>query len=524
MEHSILSIIPPLLAVMMVILTRKVLLSLGTGILTSALLIARGNVVETGKLLWVHFTGIFVDDGHINTSNVYIIIFLLILGILTALINIMGGSKAFGEWALTKVKTRVGAKLLTVVLGIVIFIDDYFNALAVGQVARPITDRHKISRAKLAYLIDSTSAPICVVSPISSWGAFIIAIIGTDVIIRQNLTDLSAFTTFIYMIPMNLYVWATLALVFIFATRSIDFGAMKKHEEHAITTGVTFDPNKENPGELKDQFEVSSHGNTFDLLLPIIALFIGTIASIIWTGMNNLDGHFSIFNIFGEADVPLSLVFGGLFALLVAIGLFIKQSTKFHILSKKDFTLCCVAGAKTMLPAVYILLFAWTISSLIDRLGTGLYLAHLVENSSLSSAYLPVILFVVAGFMAFSTGTSWGSFGILLPIAGQIMVATDVSLLLPAMAAVLAGAVFGDHCSPISDTTILSATGAGCNTIDHVMTQLPYALIAAFVSIIGFIVLGHTGSTLLALLTVAVQLIIFVIFLSKRKQKSVDVS
>ncbi|RIW38876.1 Na+/H+ antiporter NhaC family protein [Bacillus salacetis] len=522
MENTIYSLLPPLLAILMVILTRRVLLSLGVGIISAAFLLAEFSIIETLKIIWDSFKGIFVDGGELNTWNVYIILFLLILGVITAFVNISGGSRAFGDWAMKRVKTRAGAQMLTAVLGIIIFIDDYFNALAVGQVSRPITDRHKISRAKLAYLIDSTSAPICVISPISSWGAFIIALIG-GILADHAITGYSAFSAFIQIIPMNLYVLAAIGLVFITSYRGIDFGKMREHELRAINTGEVYDPEKDIPGELKNDLPVSEKGTVGDLIWPIIALIIGTVSAMLWTGYQAVEGEASLLAIFENTDVSTSLVYGGLFGLVISLIFFFRQMSKSEDLDGKALGLGFLEGIKSMLPAVYILIFAWSIVTLIGSLQTGEYLAGLVEQSDLNIGLLPVIMFIVAGLMAFATGTSWGSFGILLPIAGEIAAATDVSILLPAMAAVLAGSVFGDHCSPISDTSILSSTGAGSNHIDHVITQLPYALTGATIAAAGFLALGLTGSTLIGLAVTIILLVLFAVF-GKKTVTSVESS
>ncbi|WP_100332174.1 Na+/H+ antiporter NhaC family protein [Bacillus xiapuensis] len=512
MENTVYSLLPPLLAILMVVLTRRVLLSLGIGILASAFLLADFHLGKTLSIMWEAASGnIYTKEEGWSTWNIYIILFLFILGVITAFINISGGSRAFGEWATKRVKTRAGAQMMSAVLGIIIFIDDYFNALAVGQISRPITDRHRISRAKLAYIIDSTSAPVCVVSPISSWGAYIIGIVGT-VLASHQVTEVSAFSGFIQMIPMNLYVWVAIGLVFFSAVLQFDFGAMRKHEERALKTGKVLPEGKQAPGALKDDLPVSSNGRISDLMVPIIALIIGTISAMMWTGSQAVEGDMTLLKIFESTDVAKSLLYGGLFGLIIAVALFARQR-----MGKGIFLTGVWEGIKSMLPAVYILFFAWTIVTLIGQLETGTYLAGLVERSNLNIAFLPVILFLVAGIMAFSTGTSWGSFGILLPIAGEIAAATDASLILPAMASVLAGAVFGDHCSPISDTTILSATGAGSNHIDHVMTQIPYALLSAVISAIGYLVLGFTGSVWLAL-AVSLGLLVIVSLVLKGKQ------
>jgi len=522
MENSIFSIIPPILAIIMVIVTKRVLLSLGVGVIASAILLAEFSIGKMLAIIWDSAKGIFLSEGSINTGNVFIIFFLLFLGIITAFISISGGSRAFGNWAMKRVKTRVGAQLVGAVLGIVIFIDDYFNALAVGQVARPITDNHRVSRAKLAYIIDSTSAPICVVAPISSWGAYIIALIGT-IFAAHGITEYSAFSAFIQMIPMNYYVWPTIAFVFIVALGKMEIGPMKAHEERAVKEGLLYDRHKVIPGELKNPLPESSHGKVGDLILPIIALIIGTVGAMLWTGYQATEGTASILKAFENTDVTLSLLLGGLFGLVVTFIMFYRHAFIFGGVEKSVFSRGLIEGIKSMLPAIYILLFAWALVDLIGRLGTGTYLAGLVERSNFDVSYLPFILFIVAGSMAFATGTSWGSFGILLPIAGDIAASTDINMILPAMAAVLAGAVFGDHCSPISDTTILSSTGAGSNLMDHVMTQLPYALLSAGIAAIGYLVMAITGSTLAGLgAVVALIVISTLIFKSSRKEKVVQ--
>lgn len=519
MANTIFSLLPPLVAIVMVILTRRVLLSLGVGIVTAALVLAEFSITETFSIIFDAVKGIFIADGELNTWNVYIILFLLVLGIITAFISISGGSRAFGEWAMKRVKTRVGAQLVAAVLGVIIFIDDYFNALAVGQISRPLTDRQKVSRAKLSYLIDSTSAPICVVAPVSSWGASIIAIIGS-ILVAHNITEYSAFSAFMQIIPMNFYVWATLAMVFIVAFGKLEFGPMKVHERRAVKEGILLDPEKPVAGELKDDLPSSTTGTVGDLVWPIIGLIVGTVGAMLWTGYEAIEGNATILAIFENTDVAKSLILGGLLGLAVTFGLFIRQVLVLKGVNGNVFGKGVWAGTKSMLPAVYILIFAWVISDLIGRVGTGKYLAGVVESSNISTSLLPVLLFIIAGIMAFSTGTSWGSFGILLPIAGDIAAATDVTLLLPAMAAVLAGAVFGDHASPISDTTILSSTGAGCNHMDHVMTQLPYALASAGSAAIGYLVMGFTGSVIFSLLTVAIVLLAFVFIAGKRSKES----
>lgn len=515
MVETVWSLIPPVLAILMVLLTRRVLLSLGVGIIASALFTANFNLVESLSLMLGAFKDVFIEDGGINTWNIYILLFILMLGIITAFVSMMGGTKAFGDWMINRVKTRTGAQIMTFLLGIALFIDDYFNSLTVGQIARPVTDKHRISRAKLAYIVDSTAAPVCVVAPISSWGAYIIGLIGS-VFTVHHLSDLSELTAFLQMIPMNFYVWSALGVVLIIAIRQTDFGPMKKHEQHAIKTGELQNPKAIDLVDAETGLPTSSRGKLIDLILPIITLFIVTIMYMYWNGLQNLEGKKNLINIFGSADVSEALLIGGAIAIIVAFLLFLRHALKKE-LNIKHFSQGIITGIKSMLPAFIILIFAWTISDLINQLGTGVFLAEVVKNSSINPAILPLIIFLMAGFIAFATGTSWGAFALLIPIAGQIAVATNIELLLPIIAAVLAGAVFGDHCSPISDTTILSSTGSSCNHIDHVITQLPYAIVAAVIAGIGYLALGFTGSIIIGLLVVLVGLAILFFTLKKPK-------
>lgn len=517
MESTIYSLIPPIVALVMVLVTRRVLLSLGIGSLTAAILLADFQFGETVSIIWESVKGLFIEDGAINSWNVNIILFLLLLGCITAFVSISGGSRAFGEWALKRVKTRTGAQLTAACLGIIIFIDDYFNSLAVGQISRPLTDRNGVSRAKLAYIIDSTAAPICVISPISSWGAYIIALLVP--ILGANTLELSGFSAFVQMIPMNFYVLAALLFVFISSWKNINFGKMKVHEDRAQLEGIVASPDKQAPGELSSSLPVSEKGSIYDLIIPIISLIIGTVSAMLWTGSQATEGEVTILKMFENTDVASSLVIGGLFGFVVTLALFLRQVYVKKAVDRSLLATGLVEGIRSMIPAVLILLFAWVICDLIGALETGSYLAGIVQKINIDIAFLPVIFFVLAGVMALSTGTSWGSFGILLPIAGEIVATVDTSMLLPSLAAVLAGAVFGDHCSPISDTTILSSTGAGCNHIDHVLTQLPYALTSAVIAAVGFLVLGLTGSTLISFILVVALCIVVLFSLKKYSQR-----
>ncbi|RXJ01809.1 Na+/H+ antiporter NhaC family protein [Anaerobacillus alkaliphilus] len=511
MEGTIFSLIPPILALVMVMLTRRVLLSLGVGIVVGAFMINYGNgnvFIDSIQQIFSIVYGIFIDEGAINSWELYILFFLLLLGMIASLIAVTGGSRAFGEWAMSRVKTRVGAQIVTVLLGIIIFIDDYFNSLTVGNVGRPLTDRHRVSRAKLAYLVDSTAAPMCVIAPVSSWGAYIITIIG-GILVSHSVTQWEALTAFVLIAPMNFYAIFAVLMVIAVIYFKLDIGQMRVHEQRAIETGAVVDTSKGTPPG--DQGDVpATSGKVGDLIWPIVTLIVATVFFMITTGIEGAEGDTSILAIFENTDVAAALLYGGLVSLAITLALSFTRKVE-----ATKIGLGLWAGIKSMLPAIYILIFAWTIISIIKDLGTGTYLASLVQETNLNLAYLPVILFIIAGFMAFSTGTSWGTFGIMLPIAGDIAAATDVSLMLPVLAAVLAGSIFGDHCSPISDTTILSSTGAGSHHIDHVMTQLPYALIIAGISIVGYLALGLTGSAIVGFLAAAVTFVAVVIVLKK---------
>ncbi|WP_157843079.1 Na+/H+ antiporter NhaC family protein [Bacillus sp. FJAT-44742] len=513
-EPSFISLIPPLLTLLMIILTRRVILSLGAGIVIGGLILNDWSVVSTIVQITETAVSLFYVDGAVNDWEFFIMLFLLFLGMMAALITFSGGSRAFGEWALSKVKTRIGAQLATLVFGILVFIDDYFNSLTVGQVSRPLTDRHKVSRAKLAYIVDSAAAPICVIAPLSSWGAYIITIIA-GILADHGLGQYGALEAFIYMIPMNFYALTAILFVFLVIVWKLNFGPMRTHESRAIQKGVLFDSSRGAiPGDHKTDIN-EGKGSVIDLLLPIAVLIVGTVVFMIITGIQGTEGEATALTVFAETDVASSLVYGGLIGLSTALLLTARKKP-----SVKGVLSTLGKGIQSMLPAIYILIFAWTMVTVIDGLGTGEYLAGVLDGT-VPAYWLPALLFLLAGFMAFSTGTSWGTFILLLPIAGDIAAALDITMMLPVLAAVLAGAIFGDHCSPISDTTILSSTGAGSHHIDHVLTQLPYALVVAAVSFLGYLVLGLTGSTLLGL-TVSIVLLILAALMLRGLIKPID--
>ncbi|MHC9035620.1 Na+/H+ antiporter NhaC family protein [Cobetia marina] len=516
---SPLSLLAPIIAIGLAILTRRVMPSLGLGIVSGALLLNDFSPLVTLHYLWQQLVAVFIEmpdsgqlaEASLNSWNVYILLFLLALGAMVGVITLAGGTRAFGNWARARVTTRRGSQLMTVLLGVFIFIDDYFNSLAVGNICRPLTDRQGLSRARLAYLIDSTAAPVCVLTPISSWGAYIISLIA-GILATHHITDVSPFGAFLELSALNYYAIAALVLVIASAWFDINFGAMRRHAI-AARDGELFDAKRGNPPG-NTHVEESERGRPMDLLIPIIVLVIATFFMIVQTGASALAAEgeaFGLIRAFELTDVAKSLIIGGAIGLLAAVVMLLR-----HGMGAGRSLSAIAQGASSMLPAVYILVFAWLLTGIIGSLGTGQYLATLVEGV-VSPTWLPMLLFVLSGLMAFATGTSWGTFGIMLPIAGDMAAATELAMMLPMMGAVLAGSVFGDHCSPISDTTILSSTGASCHHIDHVMTQLPYALLGAAISLIAYLVMGLTDSTLFGWLSLAGLLVISIAWLARRE-------
>nr|WP_086940229.1 Na+/H+ antiporter NhaC family protein [Thaumasiovibrio occultus] len=498
-SNSFISLLPPVVALSLAIITRRVLLSLGVGIALGAFFLNDYSLISTFKYLFNTVANVITD-----INKLYILCFLAFLGMMTAVLTLSGGTRAFAEWSQNHIKDQRGAKLLTAFLGVFIFVDDYFNSLAVGSIARPVTDRYQVSRAKLAYLLDSTAAPMCVLMPASSWGAYIITVIG-GILIEHNVTDYSPIGAFMTLIPLNFYAVFALVMVFVVAWFKVDVGPMRRHEQLVKEA----DSNKQNDAtsDLNDELgiEESLNGRVSDLIMPISILIVATISMMILTGYQTLaaDGKaFSVLGAFENTNVGVSLFWGGVIGLLAAMYPVWRQR-----LPGKEVASTLRIGAQSMFGAILILLFAWSIGTIISDIQTGQYLSHIAEGN-IPTEFLPLLLFVLAGFMAFSTGTSWGTFAIMLPIAGNLAQASDIALMLPMLGAVLAGAVFGDHCSPISDTTILSSTGARCNHIDHVKTQLPYSLSVAFVASIGFLTIGFTKSLPIAFMVTTFAFIV----------------
>ena len=493
------SLFPPVIAIGLALITKEVYSSLFVGILSGGIIYAAAS--GTG------FEGTFkavVQDGLItNLSNAYnvgILVFLVVLGIIVVLMNKAGGSRAYGEWAAAHIKGRRGAALSTFFLGVLIFVDDYFNCLTVGSVMRPITDKHNISRSKLAYLIDSTAAPICIISPISSWAA---AVSGT-------VEGVNGISLFINTIPYNLYAFLTILMVIFISVSDTDYGPMKIHEDNA-KNGDIF-TTKNNTYE-QDAQPVTERGRVIDLILPVAVLIVFCVVGMIYTG-----GFFSgtdFVTAFANCDAAYGLSLGSISALIVIIAYYMLR----RVLKFNECMDSIAAGFKQMVPAILILTFAWTLKTMTNHLEAGAFVSGVVQSATALSVLLPVILFVVAIGLAFATGTSWGTFGILIPIVTSVFEAELAnvpqtgeipSMVIICISACLAGAVCGDHCSPISDTTIMASTGAQCDHVNHVSTQLPYALTVAAVCVVGyllsgfvhnvFIVLGFSAALMLAVL------------------------
>ncbi len=472
------ALLPPIIAIVLALITKEVYSSLFIGIVVGALFYS-GFSFE-GTLNHIFFEE--VDDasyGMISVlsdpSNVGILIFLVILGTLVALMNNAGGSAAFGRWATTHIKTRVGAQLATVALGVLIFVDDYFNCLTVGSVMRPVTDTHNISRAKLAYLIDATAAPVCIIAPISSWAA---AVAGF-----ASKSDANGIALFISAIPYNFYALLTILMMITLAVTKTDFGPMAIHERNALK-GDLF-TTEARPYADADAHEDTSKGKVIDLVLPVVVLVIACIIGLIYTG-----GFFSgesFVSAFANCSASMGLVLGSSVALVFAIIFFIAR----RVLSFKQCMACIPEGFKAMVPAILILTFAWTLKSMTDSLGAAEFVAGVVKASAGSFMnFLPAIVFIIACLLSFATGTSWGTFGILIPIVLAVFGTDSGALSTISMSACMAGAVCGDHCSPISDTTIMSSAGAQCDHVNHVSTQLPYAISVAGISFITYLICG----------------------------------
>ncbi len=489
------SLVPPIIAIVLALITKEVYSSLFVGILFGGMFYANFSFVGTFNHV--------LNDGFIaslsDSYNVGILVFLVVLGAIVSLMNKAGGSRAFGEYMQKRIKTRAGAQLATMALGVIIFIDDYFNCLTVGSVMRPVTDTHKISRAKLAYLIDATAAPVCIIAPISSWAAAVSGFVeGED-----------GFTVFLRAIPYNYYALLTIAMMIMIILMGMDYGPMKKFEDNAVKNNDLFTVKAEKQAE--ENIEASKgHGTVADLVIPIIALILCCVVCMLYSG-----GFFegaSFIEAFSNTDASVGLSMGSIFGIIITILIYLIRRT----LTFKECMEAIPDGFKAMVPAILILTFAWTLKEMTMSLGAPEYVASIMEKSAEGFLYfLPAIIFLVGCFLAFATGTSWGTFGILIPIVVNVFQNSDPKLMIISISACMAGAVCGDHCSPISDTTIMASAGAQCDHVSHVSTQLPYAMTVAFVSFLTYIVAGLSRNAFITL-PVGIILLFVVLILIKK--------
>lgn len=491
---TIWALLPPLVAIVLALITKEVYSSLFVGIVVGALIYS-GFKFE-GTVTQIFEGGIIkvLSDSY----NVGILIFLVILGSVVCMMNKAGGSAAFGRWASKKIHTRVGAELAAIILGILIFIDDYFNCLTVGSVMRPVTDRHHVSRAKFAYLIDATAAPVCIIAPISSWAAAVSGFVeGQD-----------GLAIFVRTIPYNFYAILTIVMMVGMVLMKTEFGAMRTHEINALN-GDLYTTSARPYENATDDETPNPRGKVIDLVIPIVVLVICCVISMIYTG-----GFFSgtdFVTAFSQSDASTGLAMGSAFGLVFAIIFYMIR----RVVNFRDCMGCIPEGFKAMVPAIMILTFAWTLKAMTDSLGAAVFVEEAMRSVAGGiEVILPAIIFLVGCGLAFATGTSWGTFGILIPIVVAVFEKSSPEMMIISMSACMAGAVCGDHCSPISDTTIMASAGAQCDHVTHVSTQLPYAILAAAVSFVTYIVAGFVKTAWIAL-PVGIVLMLIVLFVIK---------
>ena len=496
---------PPVIAIVLALVTKEVYSSLFIGVLAGALLYSNFNIV--GAFDAIVNDGLIANVG--DSGNAGILIFLVLLGIMVALVNAAGGSAAFGRWAKKRVKTRTGAQLATFVLGVLIFIDDYFNCLTVGSVMRPVSDENKVSRSKFSYIIDATAAPICMIAPISSWAAAVTSVVGEE----------NGLSYFIRAIPYNFYSLLTIVMVVAISVMKFDYGPMRRHEMNAMAGDIFSD---DNHIETEDE-EVSSKGKVIDLILPVLVLIASCVIGMIYTGGffdAESGGYMNLATAFANSSAPVGLSWGALIAVIITILYLIAR----RVLTFKTAMSSIPKGFTAMVPAIIILVFAWTLGGMTrGMLGADIFVKTAIGGIAESlAAFLPAVIFLIAFGLAFATGTSWGTFGILLPIIVTVFSGAG-EILIISMSACLAGAVCGDHCSPISDTTIMASAGAQCNHVNHVSTQLPYALTVAGVSVVAYILAGFIQNWMIVL-PISIVLMIATLFVIKAavKNKTVE--
>ncbi len=498
---TVLALAPPVIAIVLALITKEVYSSLFIGVVAGALLYSNFDLI--GAVDAIVNEGLIANVG--DSWNAGILIFLVLLGIMVALINAAGGSAAFGRWAKTHVKTRAGAQLATFALGVLIFIDDYFNCLTVGSVMRPVTDGHKISRAKFAYIIDATAAPICMIAPISSWAAAVTSVVGEE----------NGLTYFVRAIPYNFYSLLTIVMIITIVLLKFDFGPMRRHELNALEGDLFSEADRVQ--ESVDE-EVSPKGKVIDLVLPVLVLIVCCIIGMIYTGgffVAESGSYLDLATAFAGSDASAGLSWGALIATIVTVLYLLAR----RVISFKTAMNAIPKGFCAMVPAIIILVFAWTLGGITrGMLGADIFVKLAIgAGAEALSAFLPAVIFLIAFGLAFATGTSWGTFGILLPIVITVFSGAG-EILIIAMSACLAGAVCGDHCSPISDTTIMASAGAQCNHVNHVSTQLPYALTVAGVSVVAYILAGFIQNWLIVL-PIAIVLMVATLFVLKALTK-----
>ncbi len=497
------SLIPPIVAIGLALITKEVYSSLFIGIVIGGILYSIGssdyNLFE-GTVRHVLYDGIIANLA--DSYNVGILVFLVMLGVIVCLMNMSGGSAAFGRWAQKRIKTRIGAQLATVVLGCLIFVDDYFNCLTVGSVMRPITESHKVSKAKLAYLIDATAAPVCIIAPISSWAAAVSGFVGEG----------EGFRVFISAIPYNYYALLTIFFMIGITIMRIDYGPMRKHEENAILHDDIYTTPERPYADAEKEVRDDGKGRVIDLVIPVIIIIVFCICGIMYSG-GFFHGENNFIDSFANSDAAAGLSFGSLLSLIVIIIYFMfRRTIKF-----REMMDAIPEGFKAMIAAILILTLAWTIKTMTDSLGAADYVAGIVKSGAESFMnFLPAIVFLVGCGLAFATGTSWGTFGVLIPIVMAVFENYDVQMEIISISACMAGAVMGDHCSPISDTTIMSSAGAQCYHINHVNTQIPYAVTVAVVSFVCYIIAGFVRNAAISLI-IAFALM-FLVLLALRKK------
>lgn len=493
---TIWSILPPIIAIVLALITKEVYSSLFIGVAVGALMVG-------GFDLWASFNAFF--DIMKDSMNLNILIFDILLGMIIVLMTKSGGSAAYGNWAGKKIKSKKASLLATMGLGVLIFVDDYFNCLTVGSVMRPVTDRQKVSRSKLAYIIDATAAPICIIAPISSWAAAVNSYVPED-------AGITGFQMFLRTIPYNLYALLTIFMVFYIIVRGFDFGLMKKHEINA-ENGDLFSGAKDEFDKV-EQEDGNKNGKVMDLVLPVAMLIGSAVGAMIYTGY--LDGATDIVTAFAGCSAETSLIFATFVTIIFMAILYLPRK----VVTFKGFMESLPEGFKLMVPAVIILIFAWSLKGVGDALGIAAYVEGIVGANASASVVIPAVMFAVAIFLAFSTGTSWGTFAILVPIVVAMFGnAANMEMMIIAVSAVLAGAVCGDHVSPISDTTVMSSAGAQCNHINHVSTQMQYALPVAVVCIIGYLIAGVVQNWVVAL---GASVVILVVVLEVIRSKSMN--